>query len=629
MAKKIGVISPYPEFTKLVKSIAEQLDIPVAVKEGALTSGLYYANQLIKEHNVKAIVARGSTANFLKEKLDIPIVKINVTNFDLLKSFQQAREHAKRIVFIDHVRNGKLYDLSFIENLLEIEISLKQYTNEKDIASHIKELAGNKAAEIIVGTAQCLANTAFNKGIKSIVVNSSSEAVIDALKRAEEISYVYEEEKLRQKHLETIISYAFDGVIATDQSGKISVFNEMACKIIGVKQEDVIGRYLDHVQYPFIKKLVGDRSEVTENIVTMDRNKYVVNRIPIKNQEDSLVITFQEINKVVQLDSLLRSELYHRRFYAKYEFEDIVCESKIMKQTIDIAKKFSKSDSNVLITGESGTGKELFAQGIHNESSRKNGPFIAINCAALPMNLLESELFGYEEGAFTGAKKGGRPGLFEMAHGGTLFLDEIGELPIALQTRLLRVLQEKEVMRIGGDRIIPVDVRVISATNKDLKKGMKERDFRTDLYYRLNILQISLPPLRDRKEDIPHLVQRFFYKHKGEANLLDSKTLHLLTSHDWPGNVRELENVVERIVAMGNRFPLLREVLFQEDLTDKEGSAQKETIAVKVGTLQEMEQQIIQHFYHKSEGNRQTIANLLGISRTTLWKKIKEMEQSS
>lgn len=629
MKTKIGVISPSPSFTELVKTVSMQLGIPVIIKEGALASGLFHANQLVEDYQINTVVARGSTANYLKEHLNIPVVKINITNFDLLKAFQRAKQHTNRIVFIDHASHENQYDLKYIEDLLAIKINFKPFTNENDISYHIKQLTLNQVADIIVGTAQCLANNAINRGIQSIVVRSSREAVIEALKRASEISSLYEEERLRQHHLETIISYAFDGVIATDQTGQVTVFNEMAAKTLGVHRESVIGKYLNKLQFPHIKKLYGGGSEAREKIVSMGRSKLVVNRIPIKDQGNSLVITFQEIDKVMQQSSILRSELYHKRFYAKYTFDDIVCQSPLMKGVIEIAKKYARRDSNVLITGESGTGKELMAQSIHNESFRREEPFIAINCAALPKNLLESELFGYEEGAFTGAKKGGKPGLFEMAHGGTVFLDEIGELPIDLQARLLRVLQEKEVMRIGGDRIIPVDVRVISATNKDLLKSTQAGDFRIDLFYRLNILQINVPPLRDRKEDIPLLVNQFLDKYSDDKKIIDEKLMRRFMCYDWPGNVRELENVVERLVALdGTHVPELQTMLFNGQLKLEEKWQPTETITVKVGTLEEMEKQIIRHLDKRLGQNRQALADKLGISRTTLWKKVKEINHS-
>jgi transcriptional regulator with PAS, ATPase and Fis domain len=622
---KIGVISPYPEFTSLVIKTAEHMNISIGVHQGALQSGLKYAKKLIEEEKVNAIIARAPTADFIDEHVDIPIIKINVTNFDLMKTFQHAKEYSNKIVFIDHIDHEKLYDIPFIEEVLNIQIIVRRYYNEKDISEHIHSVASEQIADVIVGTAQCLTKTAINRGIKSFVVNSSNEAVKDALERAKETSIIYGKEKLRQKHLETIISYAFDGVIATNEDGQVSVFNEIASKISGIKVQDITGKILKKTQHPLLKKLYGDGTAANKKVISFSNYSYVVNRIPVDPQQECMVITFQETNKLIQLNSQLRSELYNRRFYAKYSFSDIISKSKIMEDTIELAKNYSHSDSNILIYGESGTGKELFAQSIHNESRRKSEPFIAINCAALPESLLESELFGYEEGAFTGAKKGGKLGLFEMAHEGTLFLDEIGELPISLQARLLRVLQEKEVMRIGGERIIPVNVRCIAATNRDLKQMIHENNFRKDLYYRLNILQMKLPALRERREDILLLLDHLLQKHVEEKVTVDNELLDTISIYDWPGNVRELENVVERIIATGQTSsPTIKQLILQDQMMYKR--VQPQTIEVQVGTLKEMEVQLIEQLCMLYDGNKQELAEALGVSRTTLWKKIKELE---
>lgn len=622
---KIGVISPYPHFTQSIKKIASQMNMPVSVREGALQRGLYYANKLIEEDRVNIIVARGPTADLIEKKVSVPVIKINVTNFDILKACQHAKQYSDRVVFIDHLENEKKYDLDFISASLALQITLKQYENEKGINEHIEEIAGKgERNAVIVGTAECLAKNALRQGVQSLVINSTYEAISEALYRAMETVVLYEREKLRQKHLETIISYAFDGVIATDREGRITVFNDVASSISGIKQQDVIGKELAKFQYPFLRKVLGDGQAATKKVITYGKHKYMVNRIPIENSAQSLVITFQETSKVLQIDSQLRSELYTRRFYAKYTFDDIIYESERMKDTIELSKKYSQADSTILIHGESGTGKELFAQSIHNASSRKNGPFIAINCAALPENLLESELFGYEEGAFTGAKKGGKPGLFEMAHEGTLFLDEIGDLPLSLQARLLRVLQEQEVMRIGGQKIIPVNVRIVSATNKDLREYAAQNRFRQDLYYRLNILQIKTHPLRERKEDIIPLVHEMLAKRKVDFIEIDDPLAELLKAHSWPGNVRELENVVERMIAYGERIPheKFKQMIFQDQIVQ----APSDRIKVELGTLKEIEDQVILQAFEQCDGNKQLLAERLGISRTTLWKKLKDLD---
>lgn len=645
---KIGIVSPSSTFTALVKDIAARLKLDVAIKEGALRQGIYCAEVLCEEGS-NVIVARGPTADLLEAHIEVPVIKVSVNNFDLLRTFQKAKQYADNIMFIDCVDNENVYDLSFIEHMLEIDIDLKQYKNEADIKHHIQMFAAQDIEgreKIVVGTAQCLARTAINRGLRSFVVNSTHEAVAESLKRAKETSLLYEKEKLRQQHLSTIISHAFDGVIATDHDGKVSVYNEVASHIIGLKKTEVLGRLLKKMQHLYMKKLYGDGSAATKLIVSLGNKRYVVNRIPIDDKKESMVITFLETNKLIQLESQVRSQLYNRRFYAKHTFEDIVYESELMRQTIDVATKYSTSNSSILIQGESGVGKELFAQSIHNTSSRRNGPFIAINCAAMPENLLESELFGYEEGAFTGAKKGGKPGMFEMAHEGTLFLDEVGDIPSSLQVRLLRVLQEKEVMRLGGQRIIPVNVRVVSATNKDLKASIKQKQFREDLYYRLNALKITIPPLRERKEDIYPLIRHMLQKNGNDISVVSPDIIEALVSYDWPGNVREMENVFDRMSALGDAsFLDIKRWLFDEQpeghrksspvfsipedkdrgCSDRGPAPSIHYVKVKIGPLKEIENQIIRHLYHSYSGNRQEIANVLGVSRTTLWKKLKEL----
>ena len=280
-------------------------------------------------------------------------------------------------------------------------------------------------------------------------------------------------------------------------------------------------------------------------------------KIEIVDQAVGYIFKFNTEKELKEVEQDLSKQLAKRGMVAKYRFDDILYESDIMAKNIMLAKKVALTDYTVLINGESGTGKELFAQSIHNFSNRKEKPFVAINCAALPESLLESELFGYEKGAFTGASANGKQGLFEQANHGTIFLDEIGDMSLPLQARLLRVLQEKEIMRLGSDKIINVDIRIIAATNKDLLEAVNKNEFRKDLYYRLCNLPIVLPPLRDRKEDILHTFRHFVgVKHKE----LSEKEVNVLTEYSWPGNVRELKNVADYYITLGE----LPNTIYQE-----------------------------------------------------------------
>jgi transcriptional regulator with PAS, ATPase and Fis domain len=346
-----------------------------------------------------------------------------------------------------------------------------------------------------------------------------------------------------------------------------------------------------------------------------------------------LVINFQGISKIRQMEEKIRQKLHDKGLVAKYQFTDIVGRSSALTAVITRARKYAKTLSTVLITGESGTGKELFAQSIHNESSRCRGPFVAVNCAALPENLLESELFGYEEGAFTGARRGGKPGLFELAHGGSIFMDEISELGSQLQARLLRVLQQKEVMRVGGDRVIPVDVRIIAATNRNMAEAVKLGNFREDLYYRLNVLPLEVPPLRERLEDIPLLFYHLLKRKDGRRTRGDipGQIVDRLKRYAWPGNIRELENFAERYCAIGEEDQIncltlrsLIDRLFSDDQTEV---ANKRRITVEVGTFEEIESSIISQLASSFPNSKEDLAKALGISRTTLWRKLKSLDQ--
>lgn len=344
-----------------------------------------------------------------------------------------------------------------------------------------------------------------------------------------------------------------DGVIAYSKEGQIQVFSQKAELIFGIRSERAIGRPLTQIiKNDNLLNFLKEPLEHGEVLISISDETYAVEKFTT-GSEGWTVCTFRSLSEVAQLNQKRRRHHLQQGHIAKYSFEDIRHQSPIMNETIETAKKIAKTNLSILIFGESGTGKELFASAIHRHSQVSAGPFIGVNFSALSEELVESELFGYEEGAFTGAKKGGRPGLFEQACGGTLFLDEIGDISPKIQTRLLRVLQEKEVMRIGGTQIIPVDVRIIAATNKPLNKLCEQNQFREDLYYRLKRLSLSTPPLRERREDIPLLLAWFLKKNGWTENFdthVSPRLLDLLVSAPWKGNVRELESIAEYMVAV-------------------------------------------------------------------------------
>ena len=356
-----------------------------------------------------------------------------------------------------------------------------------------------------------------------------------------------------ESQFEMLLEVTGVGIIALDNTGIIRTFNRYAEKAMGVKSEEAIGN--DGItmfqKIPF-KSVISNRKAIKDMLIKINNDDFIVSIDPIIHSQKSYgaIATVRKFNDEELKQHKFRAQIIGKGHKAKYSFTDILGESEIITKSIKMAKRMADSNSTVLITGESGTGKELFAQAIHNSSSHRDFQFVAVNCGAIPENLLESELFGYEEGAFTGARKGGKFGLFELAHKGTLFLDEIGEMPLSLQKRLLRVLQEREVMRVGGDRVINIDIRLIAATNKDLKQMVDNGTFREDLYYRLNVLQLKISPLRKRREDIFTLFNAFKKEYNGDF-VLTPASEKAIYENEWRGNARELRNCVEFLVNIG------------------------------------------------------------------------------
>ena len=343
--------------------------------------------------------------------------------------------------------------------------------------------------------------------------------------------------------------------------------------------------------------------------------------------ETGALVFIRNTDRIMEEERKIRKGLAEKGLTAKYSFSDILGKSKAIRENIHMAQRYSRVNSNVLIVGETGTGKELFAHSIHQASSRSDQPFVALNCAALPENLLESELFGYEAGAFSGAAKGGKIGLFELAHRGTIFLDEIGEIPITLQAKLLRVLQEKEIRRIGSTSVHPIDVRVVSATNINIEEKIRNGQFRSDLYYRLNLLDISIPPLRERREDVQELVDFYLTRFACEMGkripTVTSEAAQLLMQYDWPGNVRELRNVCERLIVLNDSDFVSAELLRQLKIF-RESKAREPVILPE----EQMEDTVYSRL--KPKKKKKELAEELGVSRTTLWRMAKrqsELEQ--
>ncbi len=430
---------------------------------------------------------------------------------------------------------------------------------------------------------------------------------------------------LTARYHRAVMDAVTEGILSIDRNGIITYMNKSASKILLYDAKKAIGKHVTEIVdfRPVILDVLnaGKGYKNKEFIINSKRGRlhFVKSAIPIVDENgeiDGVVDVFREIKEIKSLVNQMVGA------QAQFDLTDIVGESKEILEAKRQAVTAAHCFSNVLLMGESGTGKELFAQAIHNESSRACGPFIAVNCGAVPRDLIEAEFFGYEEGAFTGARQGGRPGKFEMAAGGTIFLDEIGEMPIDMQVKLLRVLQEKRVTRVGGNKTIPVDVRVIAATNKQLRREMEEGTFRKDLFWRLNVITINIPPLHQRKGDVLLLAGYFLRKYVKEDGVcrLDEKTSEILENYSWPGNVRELENALERAVIFAENQVILPEHLPKNILNNHK---KRISMYYHFGTLKQVEEEAIREVLEFCRGNISQAANLLGIARNTLYCKMR------
>ena len=475
---------------------------------------------------------------------------------------------------------------------------------------------------------------AFNKEQSDIITDNAKDLTNFLGKMADLISNKLkaqiktEELELEKKKLEILLNSMNKAVVSIDKEGNIDKYNVKFKEIFNMRDDNIDGenifQLLDFIKKPSTNDLKKHKTGVfyyKENSRNL-KGIYNVSEIAVKNKLKGYVIDFIENKDAIKNYNKINKDY-------KITLDNIISESEIMEHTKQKALIASKSNSTVLITGESGTGKELFARAIHNHSDRVDNTFVTVNCAAIPDNLLESELFGYEEGAFTGAKKGGKLCKFEIAHKGTIFLDEIGDMSLHLQGKLLRVLQERELDKIGGKSNILIDVRVIAATNKNLVELVEKGQFREDLYYRLNVIPITLPALRQRKDDIPLLIDYMIkeYAHKLNKDVIgiEDDAKKTLIDYSWPGNVRELQNVIEYSINMSNSS-LLNLDIIPNNIKSKYYD-EKSNKCEEIRTLEDLEKEEISKALNKFKHykkDKELVAKSLGISRATLYRKLEK-----
>lgn len=623
--KKLVFFAAYPD---LVSTIKRLMGLPRY--QGVFASSVvhYYPNMYdqIVDEDGDLVIVRGYSVQVLREKYDGPIIELPVTGSDLVNTIALCREKAnpEKIGIIGDYSNLK--DIEAMISISNLNLKVYMVNTPEEIDSIVQQAVAEGCDALISGAhaEKCILRHGYR--VYSGVIEISEETIIGALDEAASYIKVMEAQSRRFDTLKLVADNMSDGLILTDDQGRIDIINAPAMRMLDMEGR-VLGRQI-HEALPCLaenyKRVQKERTPIDTVILTRDKAKLSVDFLPTTIENDTCnrtMIVLQDIERLQRKEIRIRNKLSENGLVAHYTFGDIIHQSSEMDRLIERARKYAAVVSNVLIYGETGTGKELMAQGIHNASERKNGPFVAVNCASIPEHLLESELFGYEEGAFTGAVKGGKAGLFEAAHRGTIFLDEVSELPLGFQNKILRVIQEREIRRVGGKKVIKIDVRIVAATNKNLRKMVEKGEFREDLLYRLDVLKISIPALRQRPRDIKLLAEYYLVWYSRQfhtpAKGFSETAMKLLCEQPFKGNIRELRNLMERLSVTIEREEVtlfdVRELL-EEDMQEQ----------VLEGAAEQIQREDVERLMKELDNNKTKVAHSLGINRTTLWRKMKK-----
>ena len=629
------IISVYPGMMNDINAVCGSLQINPTILEWEIAENtlISHLRNMFRETGVPdAIISRGATANLIEQNIPEAVsVRAEPGDLELLETLKAAKNHGPRIGLLMFEDYLKSYNLQAAKELLGINsLTLYPFRSREDIIRLVRQ-GSTDGMDVLVGGGTLAYRTGNSCGIKVLPVYSGQHALRNAVKQALSIIDARQREKLQLKCFTEAVSSITEGVLSIED-GKFIVANKEMGNIFKTDEQALIGRKVDNTDDTlvagYIRHFLTNSREREKVLKILGQDYYIKKSHFEEKGKKRIVAIFRRARDIQDQEQRVRTEIRNTGFFARYHFSDIIAESGIMRQLLKKAETYAATDANILIGGDSGTGKELLAQSIHNASSRAKEPFVAVNCAAIPATLLESELFGYEEGAFSGASKGGKRGLFELAHKGTIFLDEINSMPLELQSVLLRTLQEKEIRRIGSQRNIYIDIRVIAASNSDLMKMIREEKFRIDLYYRLNTLRLTLPSLDKRREDIRPLAMSFLNHYSQKYSLplpaLSEDNYRLLENRNWQGNIRELRNVMQRYVILSHEGENSIQLCFDEDIATE--AALEPQDVTSFGTLDEIEKAVILKRLKQNQGNRRKTAQELGISRSTLWKKLDKME---
>ena len=612
---EVLVIVPYEELLhEYEEAIAKAHDPRVHFT----TSFMYGtdARNLSRASDYDIIVVRGMTSRALSEKYpETTIVDIKMDAFDVSSALLEAKKKFPGIRKIGLILpSSSICSASILTELLGIEVVMREVRGEEHMESTLREMV-KEGCEVFIG-GLTLKRVSEKMGLEYVHIKTGPSAIDSSIKDAITAAHILDRERSRLGLMKSLVTNTPDSLLIIDDKGKITAANHAASSFF--RRPDLVGMDAKEL-FPLEIYSVCDDVEVVQTIG--DQTVLITEHpVHIEGEKRATYVSLRLVEDIRRTEKKIRSKLQEKGLTAKYSFSDIVTEQVEMKQLVAKALRYAHVEGNVLLTGETGTGKELFVQSMHNASPRRDKPFVAVNCAALSEQLLESELFGYTEGSFTGAQKGGKTGLFELAQGGTIFLDEIGEMPIRFQAKLLRVIQEREIRKIGGDEFIPVDVRIMSATNQNIPDLIEKGLFRRDLYYRINLLTLHIPPLRERLDDIPAIFKRFVERKSKALNIVppmvEKDALECLKGYSWPGNIRELRNVAERAVIFSSSNCITRDTLKEIDVSVGEKKASEEK---KIPLTSEE----LYRRYVESGLTLNDFALSIGISRTTLWRKFK------
>jgi propionate catabolism operon transcriptional regulator len=632
---EIGVIISTPSLLEQMKKIANEQGQNLHISYKSLDEAIPDGKKM-EADGVDVIISRLGTAKMLRDNLHIPVLSLPETSIDIFKSFVQASKLGGKVLFASFM--NKIEGIGVVEEPLGIKIYQGVYTDAASMES-IMLTAKYQGYDVVVGGGLTM-RLCQKHGMKYIELESNVESLSAIFENARSVAQTHREEQKKAYRYQCIIDAATEGIIALEDQGRINAINKAAKEILKINSPDITGDPISRYLSGSLLQTVLNPEESAQNkIAKIHGDLFVVDLAPMQmyNEVMGKILTIKTISNVIQVENEVRRNLA-RGLVAKYYMKDLVHKSTVIQGIVLRAKKFSQIDSTILIMGATGTGKEVLAQGIHNLSIRAKAPFVSVNCGAFPEQLLESELFGYEEGAFTGSRKGGKPGLIELAHKGTFFLDEIDSTPTNVQTRLLRVIQEREVMRLGADKKVPVDIRIIAAANRDLGMSVQEGRFREDLFFRLNVLRLHIPPLTERREDIPvlldHFIRIFSNKYGMDPIILPASYVQKLVMYSWPGNVRQLQNFAQRLLLCGGlsvHSDFLDELY--EELIQYPPTANSIQTVPDAGPLKQQmkaskldqESAIIQKALEDVKFCKTKAAKELGISRTTLWRKLRDI----